>query len=75
MNLIMRDKVLFAKYKENNIGEEYEQWLESKLNGSAELIFAMKDHRPALEAIAGLTSDELSPLMRALHEIAHKTLK
>lgn len=34
-----------------------------------------KDLTRALEAIKKLTSDEQSPLMKALHEIAHKTLK
>ena len=34
-----------------------------------------KDLTKALEAIRDLTSDEQSPLMKALYEIAHKTLK
>ncbi len=34
-----------------------------------------KNLTKALEAIKSLTSDEQSPLMKALHEIAHKTLK
>ncbi|GAF86850.1 unnamed protein product [marine sediment metagenome] len=48
---------------------------ETEYNGFVYLQSQNKDLTKALEAIKKLTSDEGLPLMKALHEIAHKTLK
>lgn len=56
----------------NGVDLSYGIWLENRL---LNIESQNKDLTKALEAIRDLTSDEQLPLMKALHEIAHKTLK